>query len=67
MDELTPFSNYDELHAIQRRLTAARPLAASWIAAVMHHEALHIFEQAPATALVRAWLIDDLRQIAWVD
>jgi len=58
---------YDLLHHIHGDLTAARPQAASWLTAVLHHEALHIFDQAPASRIALKWINDDLTKIGWRD
>lgn len=64
VDELTPLGSYDELYALQQRLTAARPKE-PWLHAVIHHQALHIFDQTPGAQLVLSWIEDDLKAISW--
>jgi hypothetical protein len=58
--------DYGELRQLSVRLRTARPEAASWIGAVVHQEALHIFDQTPASQIVMKWINDDLKRIGWI-
>ena len=66
-DSSSSSDSYDLLHQMHGHLTAARPQAASWLTAVLHHEALHIFDQAPASRIALKWINDDLTKIGWRD
>lgn len=64
-DESSAIDNLGRLNEIGARLRAARPEAASWIRAVLHNEALGIFDQAPAGHIALKWINDDLARIGW--
>ena len=64
-DESSAIDNLGRLNEIGARLRAARPEAASWIRAVLHNEALGIFDQAPAGHIALKWINDDLARNGW--
>jgi hypothetical protein len=64
-EDNTALDDYGLLNQMQARLRAARPQAASWINATLHHEALHVFDQTPAGQIALKWINDDLTKIGW--
>jgi hypothetical protein len=60
-----PLARQVDPRRVHEHLVAARPDAAGWIGATVHHGIADVFQGDPLTELVLEWLRRDLRDVKW--